>query len=233
MNFKEIRKSADLSNKAYRNQLNMMQEKLIDNKLTDAQIHVGVEGNNVYIVGRGTTNKKDVLHDLQFSRSKCKYINNELIHTGFLKQYDSVRDEIHETLKEYCNNSIKRIICCGHSLGASLCTIAALDIKLNTNYPVEILCITFASPRVGSKSFAKCFNKQILKSYRFVYHRDPVTFLPLCLRFSHVKGCIHFKKSGKVVTSEKYFYPFGCLISQHNMDLYKITSEKWIESLKE
>jgi len=105
--------------------------------------------------------------------------------------------------------------------------------KLNTKYPVEIICITFASPRVGCKSFTKYFNEQIKTSYRFVYHRDPVTFLPFCLRFRHVNGCIHFKKSGKVVISENYFYPFGCLISQHNMELYKKSTEQWLDEMKE
>ena len=185
--------------------------------------------NNLYVVCRGTSSYKDVITDLKIWRKKCDYLKNTLIHSGFLEQYNSIRESIIDEIDEVIDNeNIKRIIFCGHSLGAALATIAALDYKLQ-NSTQNVKCVTFASPRVGNKSFSKLFNKTIKTSYRIVYHRDPVTFLPTLIRFHHVKGCIHFKKNGKVNISDSYFMPIGCFVSQHYMENYKDRVKKWLD----
>jgi hypothetical protein len=226
----EIRKSSELADEAYGRQVNLDKTCLIENKDTDVQMHIGIYRKVLYVVGRGTSSIRDIFHDIQFSQSRCAYLNNTCVHTGFLKQYDSIRkDLIAEILNLYKTNEIKRIVCCGHSLG-SICTLAALDIKLNSLLCVDILCITYASPRIGGKNFVKLFNKTIPlnHSFRFVYHRDPVTFLPLALRFRHVHGCVHFKKNRSIVRSDSYFFPIGCMISQHFMEHYKERASQFV-----
>jgi len=230
MNKHCIRKCSLLANEAYKDDLKSIDNStLLQDYGTDTQIHVGVEKNNIYIVCRGTSSYKDVISDIKFWRKKCNYLDDTLIHNGFLEQYTAVRKQVHDKIALIMNDNIKRVVFCGHSLGAALATIAALDYKL-LNKKCIIECITFASPRVGSKSFANLFNKTIDISHRIVYHRDPVTFLPTCIRFKHVKGCIHFKKNGKVNISDDYFLPVGCLVSQHFMDKYKEIVNKWLDS---
>lgn len=230
MNKHCIRKCSTLSNEAYKNELISIENStFINDETTDTQIHVGVDKNNIYIVCRGTSSYKDVITDLKIWRKKCIFLENTLIHSGFLEQYTAVRKKVHDEIELIMNDNIKRVVFCGHSLGGALATIAALDYKL-LNKTNNIECITFASPRVGSKSFAKLFNKIIDTSHRIVYHRDPVTFLPTCIRFKHVKGCIHFKKNGKINISDDYFLPVGCLVSQHFMDKYKERVNEWLDN---
>lgn len=230
MNKNCIRKCTLLADEAYTNKLKSITNSyLIENKETDAQIHIGIENNNIYVVCRGTSSFTDIITDLKVSRKKCIFLKNTYIHRGFLEQYTSVRDNLVKKINEINNVNIKRIVFCGHSLGGALATIGALDFKLqNTNSRIH--CITFASPRVGNTEFSKLFNKEIKNSCRIVYHRDPVSFLPTCLRFAHVKGCIHFKKNGDVNISDKYFYPFGCFITQHFMENYKERVNKWLDN---
>ena len=230
MNKNCIRKCSLLSNESYKDDLKSLhQSELIENKKTDTQIHVGVENTNMYVVCRGTSNCKDVISDLKIWRKKCNYLQNTLIHSGFLEQYTSVRDQVRNEINLQMNDTIKRVVFCGHSLGAALATIASLDYKM-INEEKEVICITFASPRVGSRSFSKLFNKTVDVSHRIVYHRDPVTFLPTLIRFKHVKGCIHFQKNCNVKISDDYFMPIGCLVSQHYMENYKERVKEWLDN---
>lgn len=228
MNKSNIELCANLANEAYTNNLECIENSImVQNLSTDCEVHIGAKDNIVYIAARGTSSIKDAVHDLQVWRTKCKFLNNTNVHTGFLNQYLSVQSCIHEEIKKHTEeNKVKSIVFTGHSLGAAVSTIAALDFKLKN--PKKIVkCITFASPRVGCSKFAKVFNEVIDVSHRVVYHRDPVSFAPICLRFRHVNGCIHFKKNSTVLVSEDYFWPMGCLISQHFMKNYVDCITEW------
>jgi len=224
-----LRQCSIFANEAYDDNIQSLEGSiLLENLPTDTQIHIGKQKSTIYIVGRGTANMKDALHDLKIWRRKCSFLQNTLIHTGFLQQYEAIRDNLLKELKELLSEDIKRIVCTGHSLGAALMTIAALDIQLLYS-DISVESVTFASPRVGSPGFSELFNKTIKKSYRYVFHRDPVTFIPICLRFRHVKGLIHFKKNGTTEVSEDYFFPIGCLVSQHYMEKYKCIVAKILD----
>ena len=225
-----VRKCSEFANKSYKDDEILGEEScFISDQNTDTQLYISKENSNIYIICRGTSSSQDAIQDIKIWRKKCSFLNNTLVHSGFLEQYESIRNKLIETINDYLDSSTKHIICTGHSLGSSLCTIAALDLQLKYA-DKDVKCITFASPRVGNTSFAKLFNETIKDSCRFVYHRDPVTFLPFALRFKHVKGCIHLKKDGSVNISDKYFYPFGCFISQHFMDAYQNRINDWLDN---
>tara|TARA_B100000242_G_C43044674_1_gene487524 strand:+ start:661 stop:1683 length:1023 start_codon:yes stop_codon:yes gene_type:complete len=142
---------------------------------------------------------------------------NIRVHSGFNNQFLAVRDELENCIDEFMNQhylenpiwgqiyvngenenknlkkqdktqSIPSIIFTGHSLGGALATLSSLYFKCK--YPeAEVSCITFGSPRAGSKEFTRLFNNNIEESYRFVNDNDPVPCVPLAWRFKHVKGC--------------------------------------------
>ena len=213
---------AKLSNEAYTQKLKSVTSpgKLLVDLKTDCHIHIASQNNIIYVVSRGSSSITDALHDIKMWRSKCEFLKNTKIHTGFLDQYMSIRRSLQSQVNLLLNDNINTIVFTGHSLGGALSTIGALDYKIKQSNLI-VKCITFASPRVGSPDFAKLFNESIDVSKRFVFHRDPVTFVPICLRFRHVKGCIHLKKDNTVNVSEEYFFPIGCLVSQHFMEKYK------------
>jgi len=219
-----------LASEAYENELQSIPDsQLLINKATDCEAHIGILGNTLYIASRGTSSLKDAVQDLKMWRSRCEFLKNTNIHRGFLNQYLSIRTKLHKEIENRIDINIKCIIFTGHSLGAAISTIAALDFKLQNSDRI-VKCITFASPRVGCQQFAKEFNKHVDISHRLVYHRDPVTFSPFCLRFRHVKGCIHFKKDKSIEHDDKYFFPLGCLVSQHFMHNYEDRVSDWVHN---
>ena len=214
--FKLIQECAVYSNDAYKQSI---KGTYIEDEATDAQSWVVFDStyNDIIITGQGTTSLRDWSLDFQIWRTTVKYLGNTQVHAGFVKQYEAIRSRIHQRVKtllaEHANS---RIVCTGHSLFGAIATIAALDCALQ--YDVPIHCVTFGSPRVGGKHFAKLFNRSIDISYRCVQRKDPVTFTPLPLRFKHVRGGVKFDKT---VDSVNLYNCFGCRIADHNMKDYE------------
>ena len=70
-----------------------------------------------------------------------------------------------------------RVVCCGHSLGGALATIAAFWAGLT--YPsADIRCITFGSPLVGNEDFVLDWRQVVGTRIRAVNGEDPVPSLP-------------------------------------------------------
>jgi hypothetical protein len=65
----------------------------------------------------------------------------------------------------------------GHSLGASLATLFAMENASKGRFDISTLC-TFASPRVGNMEFVHTFNQLPIDSWRIVNTRDLVPKLP-------------------------------------------------------
>lgn len=68
----------------------------------------------------------------------------------------------------------------GHSLGASLATLFALENASKGRFDISTLC-TFASPRVGTMEFVHTFNQLPIVAWRIVNTRDVVPKLPLSI----------------------------------------------------
>ena len=72
----------------------------------------------------------------------------------------------------------------GHSLGAALATLLAIDMSANTTFPTGLY--TLASPRVGDLTFHNLFNHVVPNAYRIVNRLDVVPQLPPPLFYFHV-----------------------------------------------
>lgn len=213
-----IETCAKYSNDAYSKKV---EGKFIESKETDTQAFVSFNNGDLIVSGQGTTSIKDWSIDFQIWRTKVDYLENTKVHSGFIKAYDSVRLDIHtEIAKHQVDKEIRKIICTGHSLFGAIATICALDCAIQ--YDIPVFCVTFGSPRVGSKAFVNLFNNYVEVSYRCVRHKDPISFTPLPIRFKHVKGGIHFGNFLKHVGSESLsiYNCCGCRVAHHSMDDY-------------
>jgi hypothetical protein len=76
---------------------------------------------------------------------------------------------------------------CGHSLGASLATLLALDVAANTPFKNPIV-YTYASPRTGGPRFAATYNQVVPNTTRIAGRLDLVPKLPLPPLYDHVLG---------------------------------------------
>lgn len=199
---------------------------------TDTQAFLARTEEYAILSFRGTevTKKKDILADAE--ALKVSMIEGG-VHRGFLKAYNSVKDEIEESLKKVLGLPI---YITGHSLGAALATVA-------TNYLEEVVidktplrdriaaCYTFGSPRVGNKEFNKEFRSAI---YRVVNTTDIVTVVPLlAMGYTHIgderflgKGDMDIQSGIPIIRRTLFFLAaifrlFGPLVGDHGIVKYR------------
>ncbi|RXH78455.1 hypothetical protein DVH24_001973 [Malus domestica] len=120
-----------------------------------------------------------------------------MVHSGFLRAYDSVRirivslmklaigyfDDIAEPLDKW------HVYITGHSLGGALSTLLALELSSSQIAKRGLISVTmynFGSPRVGNKVFAEIYNKKVKDSWRVVNHRDIIPTIPRLMGYCHV-----------------------------------------------
>ena len=152
-----------------------------ENKGTDTQGIFGEAFGNTTVIGfRGSeeTGIWDWITDLKFIQQVFPYGdsgNSQVkVHHGFISAYKSVREAVHQEVK---NSPHQRVICTGHSLGGALATLCALDLQYN--FPdKDVSCYTYGSPKVGNSHFKNSYDRRVPKTYRFVNSADTVPSLP-------------------------------------------------------
>ncbi len=166
-----------------------------ENKGTDTQGVFGIAYKKRFVVafrGSEETGIEDWITDLKFIKKVYPYSesNNKKVkvHYGFIQAYKSVREVI---LKAARATAAKEIICTGHSLGAGLATLCALDLQYNLPEK-EISCCTYGSPRVGNKHFAASYNRRVPQTYRFVNRADLIPKLPI-IGYKHIGQLYHLE----------------------------------------
>ncbi|OZM58536.1 hypothetical protein CIB95_02920 [Lottiidibacillus patelloidae] len=170
----------------------------------------------VIISFRGTVSETDWLADSLAFHIDFPYGENcGKVHFGFLEVYKSCRNELFAGLKEI--DKTKKVIITGHSLGAALATVFALDLAKNAAFK-NIKLINYASPRVGNQKFCNAVNKEIAEIVRIVNVHDVVTLLPpitIPLPCSKNKGIFRHVKGKFKISVQKN--SFG---GNHNMGTY-------------
>eukprot|EP00928_Gymnodinium_smaydae_P036252 TRINITY_DN25356_c0_g1_i1.p1 TRINITY_DN25356_c0_g1~~TRINITY_DN25356_c0_g1_i1.p1 ORF type:complete len:394 (-),score=73.49 TRINITY_DN25356_c0_g1_i1:344-1525(-) len=97
------------------------------------------------------------------------------VHRGFADAYAELRQQMAEAVTAL---GCKRLAFTGHSLGASVTTLAALDSRLH-GYAVAKM-YTFGSPHVGNTAFVRTFAEMAAlqrvdpPSWRIVHFHDPI-----------------------------------------------------------
>lgn len=124
---------------------------------------------------RGTQSDPDWIADANIGQTVYPYAEAGNVHKGFLTIYESCRDTIMEALKAVPSH--KQLLITGHSLGAALATLCALDLYKNTDFPPPLM-YTFGGPRVGDQVFVDAFQQSALPYLRFVNLSDLVPLLP-------------------------------------------------------
>ncbi|XP_060193740.1 phospholipase A1-IIgamma-like [Lycium barbarum] len=157
---------------------------------------------DIVINWRGTIQKLEWVNDLQFLLIPGpKVFGDEgllqpLVHHGFYNIYttsstrsqfnqtsarDQVIEEVKRLVEEYKHEEVS-ITVTGHSLGASLATLNAVDIAYNginkssNGKEFLVTAFPFASPKVGDLNFQKAFSK--LKSLRVLRIHNLLDIVP-------------------------------------------------------
>ena len=160
---------------------------VIDDCPTGVQCFVRQRGSALSIVFRGSDSRKDWITDLTFFKKAIPYDNPASkirVHGGFINAYKA--PQIRGRLQRLISPQIRKVMICGHSYGAALAVLCAVDLQYNfpsKDYEV----ILFGCPRVGNRAFQRSYNQRVFKTLRVENGNDIVTKIPLALwGFRHV-----------------------------------------------
>jgi predicted lipase len=156
------------------------------------QYYVGRRDDTLLIAFRGTDSLKDLTVDMRFWKMRPPYgnaLSKIRVHSGFITAYTDkcVREKIHR----FVTPAIENIYITGHSFGAALGVLCALDLQYN--YPERAYEVAvFGCPRVGNRAFVKSYNKRVIKTIRFENGNDAITKLPPAIfGYRHVGFRLH------------------------------------------
>ena len=135
----------------------------------------------VYLGFRGTliSSMENIKEDLDMSLVD---FYGTKVSNGFLKSWMGLRQGVVALLARYRPT---QLYITGHSLGASIAAIAAVDLRKSSIQ--EPVLYTFASPRTGDAGFVDLFKSTVGKSYRVEGLYDPVPRFPTLLQgYAHI-----------------------------------------------
>lgn len=172
---------------------------IIEDSDTDTHCLAAIKRDKLILAFRGTNSVKNFMNDIKFIKKAVPYDNPQSkirVHSGFINAYksDKIRGRIIKIVG--ADPQIKRIRVTGHSLGAALATLCAVDLQYNfpdRDYEV----ILFGSPRVGNCAFKKSYDKRIFKTMRIKNRGDIITELPFAfMGYRHVGAQIVLPRRG-------------------------------------
>ncbi len=137
-----------------------------------------VDGHGV-IVTRGTVGTEEWLNNMNYRLVPFHPLNSDYghVHNGFRDVFKGIRGRYRELVEQFEVGTPLYLV--GHSLGAALAQLAALDIATRTPERADQLRVYgYAPPRVGDAAFAEVYNRLVGTSYRIVNVCDVVPYLP-------------------------------------------------------
>lgn len=130
----------------------------------------------IVVAFRGTVSSPDVESDLDIFQVPFPFVNNAgKTHRGGTCIYQSTRSSLITELTQLPHR--KKLFITGHSLGAGLAILFALDTAVNSKFKNPFL-YTFASARVGDPAFASRFNGVVENSFRTYNVHDLIPTYP-------------------------------------------------------
>jgi hypothetical protein len=197
---------------------------------TDTEFYIwrsppGEPNRRVVFAFRGTVQMswRDFLTDAKLNQvdfSEETRVEGACVHAGFAEAYRSIRETVRRVALYFVEKSRREgtlssegleFFFTGHSLGAALATLAALDVtrvledrgiplSQRARNGVRIRMYNFGSPRVGNGVFARTFNTLVPDAYRIVNDADVVARMPRTLSFDyhHVGSTVLVNADGKL-----------------------------------
>lgn len=145
--------------------------------------------NDLVVSFRGSVTLQDWISDGQFANPADWELDDgtvvrNAVHKGFLCAYQSIRSELRSKLTDAIGNDTAnaRVYFTGHSLGAALATLAALDL---TSWLVNehgyrrdnVALYVIGSPRPIKDNLLSHFRTRVPNAYSIIEKTDPVPYL--------------------------------------------------------
>ncbi len=177
------------------------------------------KGGDVVVAIRGTEGVFEWVKDIEFFLDPCPFFNAGKTERGFTSMYSTLRvgadrtaTHVIDVLKKLTSDgSVNSLRITGHSLGAGLATLLALDVTGNNIFKTPVV-YTFASPRVGDKVFAGTLDGFVETHWRVANLNDIVPHLP-----PQLLGYHHADAELPINTDDRTRHTVSC---QHALETY-------------
>ena len=151
---------------------------------TDLRGFAASINNTYYVALRGSSSAQNWIDDFEIrlvDYDKCAGCS---VHHGFYKSALGVKSQVLSSIENH--GFIDNIIVTGHSYGAAVAQVLALELlEINNNIHVY----NFGQPRTGNSEFAEYTNKFLSPNYwRVTHDRDLVPHLPPKFGYRHSCG---------------------------------------------
>lgn len=155
------------------------------------------------IVLRGTVSSDEWFNNLNYQLVPFHPLESQhgSVHNGIRDVYKGLRGRYRQLIDEFDTDIPLYLV--GHSLGAAVTQLAALDIAIKTpERQAQMRVYTYASPRAGDTTFVEQYNHLVKTSYRIVNICDMIPYVPfeelgailnrVSYPYSHTKGELAF-----------------------------------------
>lgn len=175
------------------------------------------------IIFRGTQRTTEWIGDILLFQKSYEGFANSKIHSGFANIYKDLAGQTREIANQL-NPSVPCYIS-GHSLGAALATLAAVDLALKVpKLKEQIRLYTYAGPRVGNPNFAQMHSRMVPNSYRIFNLADSIPLSPPTI-FRH-DVYLHVGQGWSFLTQ------YGDVLPNHAVDTYRAAVNSEVETNK-
>ncbi len=175
------------------------------------------------IIFRGTQRTTEWIGDVLLFQKLYEGFANSKIHSGFANIYKNLAGQTREIASQL--NPLLPCYISGHSLGAALATLAAIDIALKVpQLKEQIRLYTYAGPRVGNPSFAQMHSQMIPNSYRIFNLADSIPLSPPTIFRQDVY--LHVGQGWSFLTQ------YGDVLPNHAVDTYRAAINSEVETNK-
>lgn len=177
---------------------------------------------NAIVAFRGSHSHPDWIADAEVTLVPYPFMSNAgKTHRGFTRIYGSCREHVVSLLEKL--PPILPLYVTGHSLGAALSVLAALDIAINTHFD-HVVMYNFGCPRVGNPRFAYNYDDRVKESIRIANIHDIAHNFPVFIIITPVRnGWLSYKH---VSREFPICVQTGSILGNHDIRTY-------VEALKE
>lgn len=133
--------------------------------------------NRIILVWRGSIDEKNYVND--FTYEKIPYTCKQCeVHVGFYEAFRSVAKDTYDIVQKLlAKYPSAKMTVTGHSLGAALSTISAIETnKKSPKLATEIH--NFGCPRIGNEKLAQHIRDEFDTLFRVIHNHDVYTHLP-------------------------------------------------------
>lgn len=175
------------------------------------------------IIFRGTQRTIEWIGDILLFQKRYGGFADSKIHSGFADIYQGLAQQTREIAIQL--NSALPCYITGHSLGAALAVLAAVDIALKVpKLKEQIRLYTYAAPRVGNPNFAQMHSQVVPNSYRIFNLADSIPLSPPTIFRNDVYS--HVGQAWSFLTQ------YGDVLPNHAVDTYRAAVNTEVETNK-